>query len=119
MEPDFNAVLTGLDHIKDRKEEELRKLLEQPDLFSVAQELVDALDDDLIYLFNYVHLVDGNGKQQPIQELYDRLRRDLFATFRRLTGKPYQQPTTVRQMEYLRGKRLLDAIMQPDEEEGK
>ena len=85
--------------IQSMKEEELKRLCEKPTNFAIAQALTDALMSDLNGLFNYDHVVDGNGKRYDTLDVIRELERDIKKTFLTLTGKEYV-PTICRQIDY-------------------
>lgn len=97
---DINKVAAKLDVIRQRKEAELQKLCEQPELFDVAQALADELIASLNHLFNYRWAKHGDGKgRTDIQEVYDELRKGIVEVFENLTGRPYQ-PTICRNIDF-------------------
>ncbi len=95
---DIGKIVTAMDRIRDREEEELRKLCENPTHYDIAQKLTDAMLGNLLYLCNFKHLVNGNDGTTDIQEVITQLQEDIRKTFRRLTGKEYI-PAVVRHHE--------------------
>jgi hypothetical protein len=108
----LGKTLAGLDNIKNREQEELRKLCETPDTYRVAQALADGLLAGLTYMCNFDQAVGHNGTVTPIQEVIARVAEELEKEFYRMTGRRYINES-YRQLVWNRDapKRLLDKIM--------
>jgi hypothetical protein len=92
---DFQAVVEGMELIRQRKEAELKKLCANPEIIDVAQELTDSFLRCLHYLFNYQTVIDGIGVHHDIQEVYSGVQDLVCEEFKELTGRQYV-PTVCR-----------------------
>lgn len=97
----IKRVIARLEQTSQRAEEELKKLCEEPTVHDVATQLTDRLLGDLMYLFNFDHMVSGRGQKTDIQEVYERLQENIKTTFLTVTGKEYE-PTVCRQLKFNR-----------------
>jgi hypothetical protein len=86
------AIKRRHDLTQKRLGDEIRKLMESPDHFSIAQALADAFAEDLAYLNHFSALIDGYGRPVDMVEVKEILTHRLEEKFLLLTGRPYQFP---------------------------
>ncbi len=87
---DIQRSLAGLERLSRRREEELKKLCQNPELHDVALALMEALLLNLTYLCNFQYLVDGFDKHCDVVEVMERLEDDIIKTYEKLTGHSYK-----------------------------
>lgn len=89
----------ALGRLKERKEAELRRLMEDPDRLQLAETLMDEVWQDLTFLCNYQTAVTRSGQIESMRALEERLKSLLSASYQRLVGRPYQ-PEICRQINH-------------------
>jgi hypothetical protein len=93
MTPDQKAALDRLIEVRRRQNaalgDELRKLLEQPELYDVATHLADALLGAVDHLCNFEYAVTHGGEKVDTVDVMTTLKDHVGEEFKRLTGRDY------------------------------
>lgn len=97
----LDRLIKSMRRINAAKGDELRKLMEFPNLYNVAEALAAELINSLSYLFNFESATDHEGNRVDILNLVDELEKGITREFEKITGRPYI-PEICRRLEHRR-----------------